>query len=46
MVVQELLRHANGTVTLDLSAQAGTPEKRQAQSKLVHRILRKTKAVV
>lgn len=33
-VVQELLRHANSRITLDLYAQAGMPEKRLAQSKL------------
>lgn len=45
-VVQELLRHANSRITLDLYAQAGMPEKRQAQSKLVERVLRKGKAAV
>jgi len=34
-VVQELLRHANRRITLDLYAQAAMPEKRLAQSKLV-----------
>ena len=45
-VVQELLRHANSRITLDLYAQAGMQEKRQAQSKLVERVLRKGKAAV
>jgi integrase len=45
-VVQELLRHANSRITLDLYAQAGMPEKRQAQSKLVERVLRKGRAAV
>lgn len=44
-VVQELLRHANSRITLDLYAQAGMQEKRQAQSKLVDRVLRKGKAL-
>jgi integrase len=30
-VVQELLRHANSRITLDLYAQAGMPEKPQVQ---------------
>jgi integrase len=45
-VVQELLRHANSRITLDLYAQAGMPQKRQAQSKLVERVLRKGRAAV
>jgi len=45
-VVQELLRHANSRITLDLYAQAGMPEKRQAQSMLVERVLQKGKAAV
>ena len=45
-VVQELLRHANSRITLDLYAQAGMQEKRQAQSKLVERVLGKGKAAV
>jgi integrase len=45
-VVQELLRHANSRITLDLYAQAGMPEKRQAQSRLVERVLRKGKSAV
>jgi integrase len=35
-VVQELLRHANSKVTLDLYAQAVTQAKRTAQSKIVN----------
>ena len=38
-VVQELLRHANNRITLDLCAQAGMDDKRQAQSKVVARVL-------
>jgi len=34
-VVQELLRHASARMTMDVYAQAVTPAKRQAQSKLV-----------
>jgi hypothetical protein len=44
-VVQELLRHANSRVTLDLYAQAGMPKKRLAQSKLVKMVLNRGKAV-
>ena len=44
-VVQELLRHANSRITLDLYAQAGMQEKRLAQSKLVDRVLRKGRAL-
>lgn len=44
-VVQELLRHANSRITLDLYAQAGMQEKRLAQSKLVDRVLRRDKAL-
>ena len=40
-VVQELLRHANSKVTLDLYAQAVTQAKREAQSKIVN-LLRPT----
>ena len=40
-VVQELLRHANSKVTLDLYAQAVTQAKRKAQSKIVN-LLRPT----
>jgi integrase len=44
-VVQELLRHANSRITLDLYAQAGMPEKRLAQSKVVKMVLGKKSAV-
>src|SRR6202140_5213397 len=44
-VVQELLRHANSRITLDLYAQAGMPEKRLAQSKVVKMVLNRGKAV-
>ena len=44
-VVQELLRHANSRITLDLYAQAGMPNKRLAQSKLVRMILSKGEAL-
>ncbi len=44
-VVQELLRHANSRITLDLYAQAGMPKKRLAQSKLVRLVLHKGKAL-
>src|SRR5216683_165474 len=44
-VVQELLRHANSRITLDLYAQAGMPEKRLAQSKVVRMVLGKKSAV-
>ena len=37
--VQESLRHANSKVTLDLYAQAVTPAKRKAQSKIVQMLL-------
>ncbi len=40
-VVQELLRHANSRMTLNLYAQAGMPNKRLAQSKLVRMVLNK-----
>jgi integrase len=43
-VVQELLRHANSRITLDLYAQAGMPNKRLAQSKLVRMVLNKGEA--
>ena len=38
-VVQESLRHANSKVTLDLYAQAVTPAKRKAQSRIVQMLL-------
>lgn len=44
-VVQELLRHANSRITLDLYAQAGMAGKREAQRKVVELALRKGKAV-
>jgi integrase len=40
-VVQELLRHANSRITLDLYAQANMGEKRLAQSKLVKQVLQR-----
>jgi integrase len=43
-VVQELLRHANSRITLDLYAQAGMAEKREAQSKVVEMVLGKAVA--
>ncbi|MGC1961188.1 MAG: site-specific integrase, partial [Candidatus Sulfotelmatobacter sp.] len=43
--VQELLRHANSRITLDLYAQAGMPSKRLAQSKLVRMVLNKGEAL-
>jgi len=44
--VQELLRHANSRITLDIYTQAITPAKRAAQSKVVEMIVRKTKEQV
>jgi len=44
-VVQELLRHANSRITLDLYAQAGMAGKREAQRKVVELVLKKGKAV-
>jgi len=44
-VVQELLRHANSRMTLDLYAQAGMPNKRLAQTKLVRMVLNKGEAL-
>jgi hypothetical protein len=43
--VQELLRYANSRVTLDLYAQAGMQEKREAQSKLVRLVLNQGEAL-
>jgi integrase len=40
-VVQELLRHANSRITLDIYTQALTPEKRAAQKKIVEMIVAK-----
>ena len=39
--VRELLRHADSRITLDFYAQAGMPNKRLAQSKLVRLVLNK-----
>jgi integrase len=44
-VVQELLRHANSRIALDLYAQAGMPEKCLAQNKVVKLVLKPGKAV-
>jgi len=44
-VVQELLRHANGRITLDFYAQASVPNKRLAQSKLVRMVFNKGEAL-
>jgi len=44
-VVQELLRHANSRITLDLYAEAGAPNKRLAQSKLLRMVLNKGEAL-
>jgi integrase len=41
-VVQELLRHASLKVTTDVYMQAVSPQKREAQSKVVKMVLRKT----
>ena len=43
--MQELLRHANSRITLDLYAQAGMMKKREAQRKVVEMVLRKGKAL-
>jgi hypothetical protein len=43
-VAQELLRHASARITLDVYAQAVTPEKRRAQSKVAE-MLRAGKAM-
>ena len=43
-LVPEPLRHANSRITLDLYAQAGMPNKRLAQSKLVRMVLNKGEA--
>ena len=40
--MQELLRHANSRITLDLYAQARMSEKRSAQSKVVRMVLEKS----
>ncbi len=41
-VVQELLRHASLKVTTDVYMQAVSPQKREAQSKLVKMVMKKT----
>ena len=41
-VVQELLRHASMKVTTDVYMQAVNTQKREAQSKLVRMVLKKT----
>jgi integrase len=41
-VVQELLRHASMKVTTDIYMQAVSPQKREAQSRLVRMVLKKT----
>lgn len=41
-VVQELLRHANSKITMDIYTQALSPAKRQAQSRVTSMILPKT----
>jgi integrase len=40
-VVQESLRHANARITMELYAQALSPDKRKAQSKVIRMILPK-----
>lgn len=40
-VVQELLRHASLKVTTDVYMQAVSPQKREAQSKLVKMVMNK-----
>jgi integrase len=37
--VQEILRHANSRITMDIYAQAMTPVKRQAQQKVLEMIM-------
>jgi integrase len=37
--VQEILRHANSRITLDIYTQAVTPAKRRAQGKVLEMIL-------
>jgi integrase len=41
VVVQELLRHASLKVTTDVYMQTVSPQKREAQSKLVRMILKR-----
>jgi hypothetical protein len=38
-VMQELLRHANSRITLDIYTQAMSPEKREAQTRVVKMFL-------
>ena len=38
-VMQELLRHANSRITLDIYTQAMSPEKREAQARVVEMFL-------
>jgi len=42
--VQEMLRHANSKITLDIYTWALSPNKREAQSKVVRKNLDKQKA--
>lgn len=44
-VVQELLRHANSKITMDIYTQALSPTKRQAQSRVASMILPKHTAM-
>ena len=41
-VVQELLRHASMKITTDIYMQAVSPQKREAQSRLVRMVLKET----
>jgi integrase len=43
-VVQELLRHASMKVTTDVYMQAVSPQKREAQSKLVKMVMKTASA--
>jgi len=43
--IQELLRHANSRIALDLYAQAGMRNKRLAQSRLARMVLNKGEAL-
>ena len=45
-VVQELLRHASLKVTTDVYMQAVSPQKREAQSKLVKMVRKGTASVI
>lgn len=40
-VMQELLRHANSRITLDIYTQAMSPEKRKAQTRMVKMFLKR-----